>query len=117
MSFKVSKSPKFWTSVELNMLAEDGRKLNGRIKVQFTRFSQDDFQAFYARTKEEPVVKALLEVLHDWKGAEDDNGEVTFTPENFKAWCDAVPGSYGAISRRFIEVHTGKIFQEVREGN
>lgn len=119
MSFKVSTSPKFWTDVELEMVAEDGRQLKGKIKVQFTRMTREQFVEFAEKNKDERLdATALLQVTHDWKGAEDDNGVVEFTPENFKRWCDAVPGSYLAIGRKFWRVHNGaKLLEELREGN
>lgn len=108
MSFKVASSPKFWTDVELEMVAEDGRQLKGKIKVQFTRMGREQFAAFSEENRDERLdAPALLKIVHDWQGAEDDSGAVPFTPENFKAWCDMVPGSYLAIGRTFFKIHSG----------
>lgn len=116
--FKISTSPKFWTNVPLEMLAEDGRKITGSIKVQFTRMEREEFLAFVERTKTEKIgAPVLLEVVHDWKSAANEDGEVTFSPENFKSWCDKVPGSYLAIGRRFFKIHNGPDLTEEREGN
>lgn len=117
MSFKVSKSPKFWATVALQMTAEDGRTLKGEIKCQFSRLSREAYEEFNERNKSVPLSKALPEVLHDWKGAEDDDGAVSFTPENFVRWCDTVPGSYRAIAMKFARVHSGLDLLEAREGN
>jgi hypothetical protein len=118
MSFKISTSPKFWSDVELRMVGEDGKELKGKIKVQFSRLDKEGFDDYLARNRDEKFEKSLLEVVHDWKGAEDDDGAVTYTPENFKRWCDHVPGSYLAIARKFAKVHNGlDNLEELRSGN
>lgn len=118
MSFKISTSPKFWTNVPLEMLAEDGRKITGEIKVQFTRMEREAFLEFVERTRNEKIgAKVLLEVVHDWKGAQDEQGDVTFSQEAFERWCDKVPGAYLAIGRKFFKVHNGPDLLEFREGN
>jgi hypothetical protein len=118
MGFKISTSPKFWTNVSLEMVAEDGRKLSGTIKVQFSRMDRETFQAFVERTRTEKIgAPVLLEVCTTGRAPRTTTGDVSFTPENFKRWCDAVPGSYLAIGRRFFKIHNGPDLLEEREGN
>jgi hypothetical protein len=118
MGFKISTSPRFWQTVQLQMKDENGKDLKGEIKVQFSRLERDAYVEFNERNKEVPISQAIFEVMHDWRGAQDDNGDVPFDRDAVTTWCNQVPGSWMAIVSTFAKVHNGAaLLKEVREGN
>lgn len=113
MPFNIAVSPKFWTHADLQVTGEDGRILTGRIQVQFTRPTRAELMAFMERNRNEtPTPEILGPILTDWKGVQDEKGDMPYTFDNLVRLEQNIPGAMVAIGSAYVRGASG-----AREGN
>lgn len=113
MSFNISVSPSFWTHVDLQATGEDGRIVTGRVQVKYKRPTRDELRAFMERNKNEtPTPELMAPYIDDWKGVQDEKGDMPYTLENLVRLEQNIPGSLVAIGGAYIRGASG-----AREGN
>lgn len=116
MGFNILKqatTATFWHPVELLITAEDGRKIVGKVKGRFKRFTTEQMEAFTQKHKGvKPSPETLLEILVDWADVDDDAGAMPFTPENLEKLCSVIPSAAASFAQAFFAGLTG-----AREGN
>lgn len=111
--FKVSTSPTFWARVKLRMAGEDGKVVEGDIRVQFYRKSRDDLKGLIEKTAGKEVAASEVEpLIAGWKEYDDGSGPTEYSPEALKRLEQMVPGSPLAILNAFLSASAG-----AREGN
>lgn len=113
MGFKVPTSATFWAPVTLEATAEDGRHIEGQIRVQFKRKTRDEMKQLIEDLRGKEITAEVVEpYIESWKGYEDENGDAPFSSENLKRMAQMVPGSPMAIFLSYCKASAG-----AREGN
>lgn len=130
--FVMTEERLVWWKVRFRMAAEDGSVAEHEIEMRFVVLDEADFPQFAQKFlvapggSAEPTpaavaarfdasVKALLEVVRDWRGVMAVSGEpLPFNPENFRRFMK-LPLVMTAVGNAYVSCRNAA--PEVREGN
>ena len=101
--FKVALSPTFWAKVEVEVTAEDGRRVPVDFDLQYKRVTPDEATEIGGRLQNNGDLRnTVRELVVGWKRvAGDDGSTLDFSPENFERLLDL--GFAGPILDTFLK--------------
>lgn len=91
---KLNPSATFWQPVKVEMLNEDGKRVEYQFDAQFVRYSRSDFASIIDRVQNSTLSDDELarEILRGWRGVKDADGdELAFNEHNREALIDMWP--------------------------
>lgn len=113
MGFKLQTSPAFWWPVTLDATAEDGKHIQGEIRVRFKRKPLDEARKFAEEIVGKPMTaETVAPLIESWEGYEDDSGPVDFSAAALARLCQYTSTAPKAFIDAYFKGNSG-----AREGN
>lgn len=113
MGFKLQTSPTFWWPVTLDATAEDGKHIQGEVRVRFKRKPLDDARKYAEAIFGKPMLaETAAPLIEEWEGYEDDSGPVPFSVDALTRLCQYTATAPKAFVDAFFKGNSG-----AREGN
>lgn len=104
MTATAQASATFWETVELRALGEDGRRVRGRVRIEFRRFATAEYLALLARIRAAPTIADILaEIMVSWQDVTDERDKpMPFSLENLRKLLAFAPGAEKRIAHAFM---------------